>query len=364
MKILTIVGARPQFVKAAAVSRAIARHNAATETKGARLEELIVHTGQHFSDNMSQLFFDEMQIPRPAFQLAVHSLSHGAMTGRMLEQTESLMQEQKPDTVMVYGDTNSTLAGALAAAKLHIPVVHVEAGLRSYNMDMPEEINRILVDRISTILCCPTAQAVRNLEAEGFASFSSTVAHTGDVMQDAALHYSAISAEKSTVLQRLALVGHSFLLCTIHRAENTDNPERLAAIAQALNRLSRERKIVLPLHPRTRQSLQAAGIALHFDPVDPVGYFDMLELLKQTDAVLTDSGGLQKEAYFFKKPCLTIRDQTEWVELVSSGVNMLVPPDPEAIADALAVMLGHSPDFSKQLYGNGMAADNIVKLLQ
>lgn len=355
MKIVTIVGARPQFIKAAAVSREIANYP--------KIQEVIVHTGQHFDANMSDIFFEEMQIPRPHYFLDINSVGHGAMTGRMLEKIEEVLLKEKPDYVLVYGDTNSTLAGALAAKKLHIKVVHVEAGLRSFNMQMPEEINRILTDRISDVLCCPTNKAVENLQHEGFGRFCCTIVNTGDVMQDAALFYSSKSVEKSNVVENFGLVETPFVLCTIHRAENTDDPARLAGIVSALNDICRQMRVVLPLHPRTRKILEQRDQRLDFEPIDPVGYFDMVELLKHAKLVMTDSGGLQKEAFFFKKPCITLRDETEWVELVETGANLLVGADHARIIEGYREMLVKSVDFPEELYGGGRAAASIIALL-
>lgn len=363
MKIITVVGARPQFIKAAAVSRAIAEHNDQLSVGQSPLKEIIIHTGQHFDANMSDIFFEEMEIPHPDYHLEINSMGHGAMTGRMLEKIEEILLKEKPDYVMVYGDTNSTLAGALAAKKLHIKVVHVEAGLRSFNMRMPEEINRILTDRISDILCCPTANAVENLKNEGFGSNPCTIVNTGDVMQDAALHYSQYSAEKSAVIKSLDLEKSEFILCTIHRAENTDDTTRLDGIISALNEISTQIRIILPLHPRTRKIISCHSRQLDFIPIDPVGYFDMIELLKHAKCVMTDSGGLQKEAYFFKKPCITFRDETEWVELVGSGENKLVGADRATILGAFAESHAKAGFNEINLYGNGAAAANIIRAL-
>jgi len=350
--LVTVVGARPQFIKAAAVSREMAKHK--------EIREIIVHTGQHFDANMSDIFFAEMEIPKPDYYLEVNSLSHGAMTGRMLEKVEEVLIRERPDYVMVYGDTNSTLAGALAAKKLHIKVVHVEAGLRSFNMQMPEEINRILTDRISDILCCPTDTAVENLKREGFGSVPCRVVKTGDVMQDAAIYYRSVAAERSAIISRLALDHKPFVLCTIHRAENTDDPERLAAIVSALNRISQDMKVVMPLHPRTRKIIAENRLEMLFEPIEPVGYFDMIELLSHTRLVMTDSGGLQKEAYFFAKPCVTLRDETEWIELVEHGINILAGADRERILQAVDEMRRKQLDFSAELYGKGEASCQIV----
>lgn len=353
MKVVTIVGARPQFVKAAAVSREIA--------KTSDIVEVIVHTGQHFDAHMSDVFFQEMEIPRPDYFLDINSLQHGAMTGRMLEKIEEALQVERPDKVLVYGDTNSTLAGALAARKLQIGIVHVEAGLRSFNMNMPEEINRILTDRISDVLCCPTDNAVGNLLREGFSQFPSTVLKTGDVMQDAALYYGEQSAIRSNIVKRLALTSDAFALCTIHRQENTDDVTRLTSLIAALNQISRDCPIVMPIHPRTRKMIDAQGLRLEFSPIEPVGYFDMLELLKACRIVLTDSGGLQKEAFFFGKPCVTLRDETEWVELCECGANMLVGWQQERVVRGFQAMIGYHPKLQADLYGGGQACRRVVE---
>ena len=292
MKIATIVGARPQFVKAATVSRALHKES---------IKEVIIHTGQHFDENMSQVFFDEMDIPNPTYNLSISGLKHGAMTGRMLEQIEGVLLTEKPDFVLVFGDTNSTLAGALAAAKLHIPVAHVEAGLRSFEMKMPEEINRILTDRVSNYLFCPTQTAVNNLEKEGFKLFPCEVYNVGDVMYDAALYYKEKINTHATIIQSQKLEGKNFVFATLHRAENTNDPSRLKSIIEALNKINKEVQVVLPLHPRTKSFIQSQQLEMRFTVTDPVGYFDMLALLENCSLVMTDSGGLQKEAYFFTK---------------------------------------------------------------
>lgn len=355
MKIVTVIGARPQFVKAAAVSREIAGHP--------ELKEVIVHTGQHFDTNMSGIFFTEMEIPKPDYSLEINSLGHGAMTGRMMEKIEEVLLKEKPDWVLVYGDTNSTLAGALAAKKLHIRVAHVEAGLRSFNMAMPEEINRILTDRISDLLCCPTETAVKNLQNEGFHSFPCQVVKTGDVMLDAVMHYKGVSAERSTVFKRLGLTGKDFVLCTVHSAENTDDPAVLASIIEALNEISQEIQVIMPLHPRTRRFIAENDLQLAFQPIDAVGYLDMIELLSNTRLFLTDSGGLQKEACFFGRPCVTLRDETEWTELVESGCNYLAGTSTVSIVSAFREMLMKTCAFDQLLYGNGTAATQIISHL-
>jgi UDP-GlcNAc3NAcA epimerase len=353
MKLLTIIGARPQFIKASAVSREIGKHEGITER--------IVHTGQHYDANMSKVFFEEMEIPEPAHRLEMGNLSHGAMTGQMLEGLEKIMIEEEPDFVLVYGDTNTTIAGALAAKKLHIKVVHVEAGLRSFNMKMPEEVNRVLTDRISDVLFCPTTTAVKHLEKEGYKDMDCRIVKNGDVMQDAALFYAEKAADKSTIISDMKL--KKYVLCTIHRPENTDHIENLTAIASALHEISKDQRVVLPLHPRTRKFLKEHGIELDADLIDPVGYFDMIQLIRNSSLVLTDSGGLQKEAYFFAKHCVTMRGETEWTELVKGGYNVVTGADEKKILDGYKKMSKKKSDFTKNLYGNGKASEVIVKSL-
>lgn len=345
-KIITVVGARPQFIKAATLSR---------QFKLLGIEEKIIHTGQHFDVNMSEIFFDEMEIPKPAYQLDIHGVSHGAMTGRMLEGIEKILMTEKPDGVLVYGDTNSTLAGALAAAKLHIPVIHVEAGLRSFNMEMPEEINRILTDRISNALFCPTDTAVNNLMREGFDNLPVQIIKNGDVMQDAAMYYADKAQLKSDIIRKAGL--NKFVLATIHRQENTDNPENLKKIIEGLNAIHKEIPVVVPMHPRTRNILAQNYQLPDFTIIDPVGYFDMIMLLKSCEMVITDSGGVQKEAFFFAKHCITLREQTEWVELVDKGFNLLVGSDIDKLRDAFDFFRTKKSDFSIDLYGKGKAAE-------
>lgn len=355
-KIVTIVGARPQFVKAAVVSRAFKEHG--------NVSESIIHTGQHFDANMSDIFFEEMHIPTPDYHLGIDSLSHGAMTGRMLEAIEIVLLDKRPDALLVYGDTNSTLAGALAAKKIHIPVVHVESGLRSYNMDMPEEINRILTDRISDWLFCPTQTAVDNLLKEGYASIDTKIELVGDVMYDAVEYYKPMALEKSTILRNNNIGKEQFVLATIHRQENTKNKKTLSAIIDSLKAISNECKVVWPIHPRTAKlikklNIDTGGVQL----IDPVGYFDMLALLDGCKLVITDSGGLQKEAYFFKKYCITVRDQTEWIELVQAGCNELTSAETSSIMESWNRSKTKQIDTSSHLYGNGNAGQLIVKHL-
>jgi UDP-GlcNAc3NAcA epimerase len=352
-KIITVVGARPQFIKAATVSR---------QFQLLGIEEKLIHTGQHFDANMSEVFFEEMEIPKPAYQLDIHGLKHGAMTGRMLEGIEEILIQEKPDGVLVYGDTNSTLAGALAASKLHIPVIHVEAGLRSFNMGMPEEINRILTDRISTLLFCPTDTAVENLKREGFESMQVKIFKTGDVMQDAAIYYAAKAEQKSDILKKIGLP--EFVLATIHRQENTDSPRKLRDIIAGLNEINRQVPVLVPIHPRTRNILTQMNIRPEFTLIDPIGYFDMIMLLKNCELVITDSGGVQKEAFFFAKHCITLREQTEWVELVENGFNLLVGCDSVKLKEAFDFLKIKKSDFSIDLYGRGQAAQLIAAQIQ
>lgn len=353
MKILTVVGARPQFVKAATLSRVIESMS--------DVEEIIVHTGQHFDKNMSDVFFEEMKIPRPDYNLAIASLSHGAMTGRMLEAIETIILNERPDWVLVYGDTNSTLAGALAASKLRVKVAHVEAGLRSFNMNMPEEQNRILTDRISTVLFCPTQTAVNNLNNEGYEQFDINVVNVGDVMFDAANFYSGY-ARKPGWLDQLEL-SHNYALATIHRAENTDNLDRLHEIVSSLNEIHKKTPVILPLHPRTKKKLEKLNVKLNIHVVEPVGYLEMVFLLKNCRVVLSDSGGVQKEAYFFKKSCLILREETEWIELVECGANHIVGANYQRIMKKFD-SLGTGTSFNSAFYGEGDAAEKIIKWLK
>jgi UDP-GlcNAc3NAcA epimerase len=360
MKIVTVVGARPQFVKAATVSAAIVRER----KRGVALEEILVHTGQHYDQNMSQVFFDQLEVPRPKYNLAVGSGSHGAMTGKMLGAVEQILLDEKPDWLLVYGDTNSTLAGALAAAKLHVPVCHVEAGLRSFDKRMPEEVNRILTDHVSELLLCPTHAAVKNLENEGIRR---GVQHVGDVMYDAALIFAQVAAESSDVMARHRLTAKSFLLATVHRAENTDDPQRFEDILRALMRVaSVDCPLLLPLHPRTRATIEARGLEplLAQNPallvIEPVPFLDMIVLEQQAKLILTDSGGVQKEAYFHRVPCVTLRDETEWVETVAAGWNQLAGADQERIVQAVSAA---GPGRAIDEYGQGNAADRVVELL-
>lgn len=346
-KVVTIVGARPQFIKAAAVSREFLKHPG-------MVEEIIVHTGQHYYPNMSEVFFDELEIPAPKYNLEVAGGSHGSMTGRMLEGIEQILLNERPNWVLIYGDTNSTLAGALAAVKLHIPVAHVEAGLRSFNMRMPEEVNRILSDRVSSLLLCPTDSAVENLSREGI---TRDVYNVGDVMYDVALYYRDRARKESRILDQLNLEKGNFALATCHRAENTDVPERLESIMSSLAKIAEELPVVLPLHPRTRKLLQSHKLAHYLDSlkvVEPLPFLDMVALEQAAKVILTDSGGVQKEAYFYRVPCITMRDETEWVETVALGWNQLVGASSRAIFTA----------FNRAGEGGGRRLNRTVKVTQ
>ncbi|WP_315919365.1 non-hydrolyzing UDP-N-acetylglucosamine 2-epimerase [Mesorhizobium sp. SP-1A] len=356
MKIITVLGARPQFIKASVVSRAFEQL--------AGIEEIIVHTGQHFDANMSDVFFSELGIRTPRYQLDIHGGGHGEMTGRMLAEVEKVLLSEKPDAVLVYGDTNSTLAGALAAAKLHIPVAHVEAGLRSFNMAMPEEINRILTDRISDWLFTPTRAADDHLKHEG--TPSEKILRVGDVMYDVALHFGRMAADENA-LAAFGLRAGDYVLTTVHRAENTDDPLRLKAIMEAFATVARSRPIIWPMHPRTRAILKKLGLdeasTANLKLVDPVGYLDMVRLEKYAGIIATDSGGVQKEAFFHKVPCVTLRDETEWTELVEAGWNRLVPPtDAAKISTAILEAFGKSGADATP-YGSGDAAVRIAERL-
>ena len=354
MKILTIVGARPQFVKAAALSREIANHSDITE--------ILVHTGQHYDANMSDVFFDELEIPKPDYNLSIANLNHGAMTGRMLEGIEQVIVAETPDIVLVYGDTNSTLAGALAAKKLHVKLAHVEAGLRSFDMKMPEEINRILTDRISDLLFCPTEQAVKNLASEGFEHFDCKIHKTGDIMYDAALYYAQKAEKMPKIMEKIP--QNKYILCTIHRAENTDNLQRLKSIFEALNSINEEISIILPLHPRTKAIIEKEKINTKITIIEPVGYLEMTQLTKNCELVITDSGGLQKESYFFGKKCLVLRDTTEWVELVNNGYAILGGFEKEKIVEKYHHLIAKNVNWNTQLYGNGETAKQIIDKLK
>jgi UDP-N-acetylglucosamine 2-epimerase len=379
MKIVTIVGARPQFIKAGVVSRAIQGFNRRVKKK--QIREVLVHTGQHYDYLMDRVFFEELELPKPDYHLGVGSGSHGRQTGIMLERIEAVLKKEKPMVVMVYGDTNSTLAGALAAAKLNIPVAHVEAGLRSYNRNMPEEINRLLTDHLSTFLFCPTDQAVRNLLKEGIKDGKTRIVkNVGDVMYDSILYYSEIADKKSTILKDLNLVASKeshipqsairnpqYYLATLHRAENTDDPKVLKSILKALNEIGRDTSVILPLHPRTKKVIKAHSPFSKFKNIkfiEPVSYLDMLRLEKNAKAILTDSGGVQKEAYWWKVPCFTLREETEWVETIKSGWNKLIGTGSKEIVHGINVLgKGRPSKRGTGIFGDGRASGKIIQIL-
>lgn len=344
MKIITVLGARPQFIKAAMVSEKLAAIDS--------FSEVIIHTGQHFDQNMSDIFFNEMGLPKPDYNLNINQMSHGQMTAKMMEKIEPILMDEKPNGVLVYGDTNSTLAGSLTAAKLHMPVFHVEAGLRSYNRAMPEEINRVLTDHLSSLLFCPTENAVNILAKEGVRK---GVENCGDVMYDAFLKFKEQIENGENEIPE----GDSpYVLATVHRPENTDNKNNLISIFKELDKINQKIRVVLPLHPRTKGQLHKFGIQTKIQWVEPVGYLSMLSLLNSAEMVITDSGGLQKEAFFAEKKCITVRDETEWIELIDIDVNRL--SGPSELDGVFEGMRANKCDFSKKLYGNGNAGKIIV----
>jgi len=349
MKIITVIGARPQFIKAAAVSNKLREKH----------EEILVHTGQHYDENMSKIFFDELNIPYPNYNLSVGSGGHGKQTGEMMTKLEEIYEKEKPDMILVYGDTNSTLAGALVASKMLIPVVHIEAGLRSFNKAMPEEQNRILTDHLSSKLFAPTETAIRNLKNEGIVE---NVYNVGDVMFDAVLHFGEIAKKNSTIIERLNLENKEFILTTIHRAENTNDISRLKNIIEALN--ASDKTIVLPLHPRTKKYMSDYNLEFgdNIIVIDPIGYLDMLALESNCIKVVTDSGGVQKEAFFMKKPCITMRDETEWVETVENDWNRIVGTDRDKILDAIVNFIPSKPQMD--IFGDGKSSEKICIIIE
>ena len=385
IKIVTIIGARPQFIKAATVSRAIEKHN--IEKKDPEIKEIIVHTGQHYDLNMSQVFFDQLEIPNPQYNLEVGSGSHGQMTGKMLARIESVLQQENPDWVLVYGDTNSTLAGALAAVKLHIPVVHVEAGLRSFNRRMPEEINRVVTDHISTLLFCPTETAVNNLKREGFKNIlnptnfypvkseshltganNPIILNVGDVMYDVFLVFKSQALKQSKILSDLGLLAESYCLATVHRQENTDDPSRLYNIFSAFEELAcKECPFIIPLHPRTRENIKNLKLNVvknpHVHLIQPINYVDMVALEMNAKIILTDSGGMQKEAFFARVPCITLRDETEWIETVETGWNYLAGTDTQSIIKTFNTATNSEFSVPPNLFGDGNAGKLILQHL-
>lgn len=356
MKILTIIGARPQFVKAAILSKAL--------QKTQNITEIVVHTGQHFDANMSDVFFEQLQIKVPDYKLGINNLSHAYMTGQMMASIEEIIGVEKPDYLMVYGDTNSTLAGALTAAKMGVRVIHVEAGLRSFNMSMPEEINRILTDQVSSVLFCPTQTAVANLRAEGFEDprRNKHIVLCGDVMMDMALTLKDNAMRPVTMPED---VRDGFILLTFHRQENTDDPDILSGIIDALDNIHKNvAPVICPLHPRSQKKIEELGLKPRFHIIEPVGYIEMLWLLDHSGLVITDSGGLQKEAYFMKKYCVTLREETEWVELVEHGFNKIVGREKLSIIKGVKAFYGRPSSFDVDLYGAGQSCNKIVTWLQ
>jgi UDP-GlcNAc3NAcA epimerase len=376
MKIVTIIGARPQIIKAAALSRAINTRYAN------RIQEIIVHTGQHYDENMSQVFFDELGIPRPDYNLHVGSASHGLQTARMLEGIEEILIKEHPDWLVLYGDTNSTLAGAIAAAKINVPIAHIEAGLRSFKKDMPEELNRVMSDHCSTLLFTPTKAGQENLRREGFPIYNDgpysidnpKVYHCGDIMYDNSLYFSTLAEERTDILARLSLSEKPFALATIHRPNNTDRPERLNAIFESILRLSESCTVVLPLHPRTDKLLKANLEAERRDRVfsspnikviPPVSFLEIIALERNAQLIMTDSGGVQKEAYFFKKPCIVFRPETEWVEIVETGNVILTDADEHRITEAWQRFGTGAPLPFPEIFGDGHAAEFMLdKMLE
>lgn len=372
MKILTVIGARPQIIKAAALSRAVRNGFAG------KIEEKILHTGQHYDTNMSDVFFDEMGIPIPHFNLNIGSGKHGKQTAKMIDGIEEVLENERFDAIVLFGDTNSTIAGAIAASKLHIPIIHIEAGLRSFNMAMPEEINRIVCDSLSTMLFAPTETAINNLRNEGFDNPKTRFAngknryifHSGDIMYDNSLYFARIAEQKTDILQRLSLQGEQFVLATIHRDNNTDIPERLTEIVESLIEISdKGYKIVLPLHPRTRkllpQNLSDNNYNKLIDSpnmliIPPVSFFEIIVLEKYSKLIMTDSGGLQKEAYFFEKPCLILRPETEWVEIIKQNAGIITDANKELILKSFDEFINVEPNFPP-LFGNGKSAEFILE---
>ena len=350
MKLLTIVGARPQFVKAAAFSFCLKQYD--------QIQEIIVHTGQHYDANMSDIFFDQLGIPLPDYRLESGDKTHGEMTGYLIAAIEKILLDEQPDWIIVYGDTNSTLAGALAAAKIHIPIAHIEAGLRSFNMQMPEEVNRILTDRLSTLLFCPTQTAVEHLNKEGYQALNNTVEIVGDIMFDALkLFTSTLNEAKPNEFP--------FALCTLHRAENTDDVDRLKDLCESLNTIAKELQIILPLHPRTKKRIAGEGIVFNSNVkiLDPLSYIDFINYMKHSEIVISDSGGIQKEAYFLHKNCIVLREETEWTELIKSKNNILTGTTKQKIIKAFKNRKSLNQDFNDPIYGKGKTAELIIKTL-
>lgn len=371
IKVLTIIGARPQIIKAAAISRAINNYYSD------RVEEVILHTGQHYDTEMSDVFFNELNIPMPKYNLNIGSGNHGEQTAKMISGIEEVLLSENYDAIILYGDTNSTLAGAVAASKLHIPIVHIEAGLRSFNMAMPEEINRIVCDQLSTLLFAPTDTAISNLKHEGFFDSKTTftdgnkrnVYNSGDIMYDNSLFFGKVAGQKTDIIQRLGLCDNKFVLATIHRDNNTDNPERLEAIVDALHAIANQCdiEVIFPIHPRTKNVLKkpeyqriSEKLEEKIRLIPPASFFEIIELEKHAQIILTDSGGVQKEAYFFKKPCVILRSETEWLEIVEQQAGIVADTDTQRIIDAYQTLITRHIDYAP-VFGNGKAAEFIVE---
>jgi UDP-GlcNAc3NAcA epimerase len=353
-KIVTVIGARPQLIKASVVSKAF--------RESGKITEVMVHTGQHYDANMRDIFFEQMKLSKPSYQLDINQSTHGDLTGRMLIEIEKILMHEKPDWMLVYGDTDSTLAGALAASKLHIKIAHIEAGLRSYNMRMPEEVNRLITDRVSSILFCPTRIAEENLRHEGYGSGFSTIIQSGDVMYDAALYFRRFEPSNEKVKQIIEQ-DRPFVLATIHREENTNDKNKLQSIFSGLDEVNKRMQVIMPLHPRTKKLMQSYSMQTNITLIEPIGYIEMLKLIEKSQLVITDSGGLQKEAYFLGKYCLTAREETEWLELVENGYNVLVGANKELILEMFDAFRNKSFENTMNLYGNGNASSIITKVL-
>ena len=350
IKIITVIGARPQFIKASSLSREIAKYN--------NIEEIIIHTGQHYDANMSDVFFEELEIPKPKYSLGIGGGTHGQNTGRMIEKIEEILIKENPNYLLVYGDTDSTLAGALAATKIHVPVIHIEAGLRSFNKRMPEEINRILTDHCADLLFTPTETASSNLINEGIGK--EKIYNVGDIMYDTALYFGNKAEKESKILNKLNI--NNYYLVTIHRQENTDDKKRLENIFTGLNKLAIENNVLLPLHPRTKKKLNEFNLNILLDNIiiiEPVGYLDMVMLEKNAKGIITDSGGIQKEAFFYGVPCFTLRDETEWIELVKIGVNKLIENN-ESIYEQI-IKSEFKNNFGSKIYGDGNTSELIIR---
>ena len=358
MNLLTIVGARPQFIKASSFSRAVKKHN---DINTSQVNETIIHTGQHFDENMSQIFFSELAIPKPKYNLNISNLPHGAMTGRMLEALEEVFIRENPDYILVYGDTNTTLSGALAASKLSIPIIHIESGLRSYNMAMPEEINRVITDRLSEYLFCPSKEACSNLYKE---NITENVHFVGDVMFDVVLFLKNLNY--SNLFKKIIVKEKEFCICTLHRQENTDDPKKMRNILESLKTINEQIRVVIPIHPRTKKIVSdynQTELLKDLSVISPISYTQMLSLLDDASFLITDSGGMQKEAMYLKKPCITLREETEWTETIDLGVNTLCGSDPDLIINAFNSLQHRETNFDSNPYGDGDAAEKIVQIL-